>query len=612
VECIHPAFYKFKLQLEFENPNEMKLTKLLTLLLAICPLAGIAQKIKYEDVFKLINSGAIAEAEPQLKAFMTDPKNADHANSFVQMGVILEKRFYGMDILGDTSVIASQADSIEVMYKKAITLIDEKELKKNSDLYQTFYRRDLRTGEFGIKLSDVHLDLEKKIENVGRRLAAIRSFRTMLLRINGRNNLSASLYKQMVDKTSSYRELLFLFTEEDVVSLDRMRDNAQGLYTLINEMKAAAKELGTDYYQNFQDFKVITTFGVDGLAQQSVFGGQLDLWDYETWASAARNDYYSVKQYRLDLLKKEAEVTAAQAQLDQGLSSEDISLSKIIDQSEVVDSDGVAVDLLKIKTERVEVGQLTHPAINPTVTDTTNIYGRFVLAQAIEDKLAALAEAYSEVVMPDNLSLAAQRYPGVLEQYYGGATGLSSFLQEYGVWLSQTTNTWQSISATLAERQKYAITGADSIPLFISDSTAVKKYLTMQVVGETDAVAGGIDLATNEGFVVWSGAEREITAKKSFKIGAISPEAKSGIITSAQFSFYIFNPAAEVDNLVLISTSGVGALKWSNLITAPNEPVDFRYDEALDQVTVFFVPQDQLPSDGSVAYVVIDRLGKVR
>ncbi len=590
----------------------MKFTKLLTLLLAICPLVGFAQKIKYDDVFKQINSGAIAEAEPQLKAFMADPKNADHANSYVQMGAILEKRFYAMDILGDTSFIASQADSIVIMYTKAVQLIDEKELKKNNDLYQTFYRRDLRTGEFGIKLSDVHLDLEKKMENVGKRLASIRSFRTMLLRINGRNNLSATLYKQMVEKASTYRALLFSFIEEDVVSLDRMRDNAQGLYTLINEMKAATKELGSDYYQNFQDFKVITTYGVDGIAQRSVFEGQLELWDYETWASATRNDYYAVKQYRMDLLKKEAEVAAAQAQLDQGLSSEDISLKEITSQAATVDPDGVAVSLLQLKTARVELGQLTHPDINPAVTDSTNIYGRFMMAQALEEKLTTLALDYSEVVMPDNLSLAAQRYPGVLEQYYGGATGLSSFLVEYGVWLAQTSNTWQSASVSLAERQKYAITASDSIPLFVSNNATAKKYITMQVAGEADVVAGGIDVSGKEGFVVWSGASREIAAKKSFKIGVLNPEAKSGIVPSAQFAFYIFNPAAEKNNLVIVCTSGVGALKWTNLITAPNEPIDFRYDEALDQVTVFFVPQDQLPTDGSVAYVVIDRLGKVR
>lgn len=590
----------------------MKFTKVITLTLAICPLAGLAQKIKYEDVFLELNAGNYAVAEPQLKAFMAEPKNVAHANSYIQLGNILEKRFFGMDILSDTMLIAARADSAIGLFKKAIPLIDEKELKRNENLYQAFHRRDLRTGEFGIKLSDVHLDLEKKIENINKRLKAVRAFRAMLHRINGRNNLSANIYKNLTTRTPDYTELLFSFTEDDIMLLDRMRDNAQGLYTLINEMKAAAKELGSNHYQNFTDFDLINTYAVDGIAQHDMFDGRLELWDYETWATATRTDYYAVKEYQMNILKMEAQLAAAQSQLNKGLSSEAISLDEITNQAAIMDPDGAAVSLLKLKATRVEVGQLTHPNINTVAADSTNIYGRFILAQVVGEKLGALLKTYSEVVMPDKLSLASRRYPDVLEQYYGGASALSGFLTEYGVWLTQTSTTWERKSAWLAERQKYAISAADSVPLFISNPPITGKYQTMQVVGEADVVAGGIDISANEGYVVWSGATRDIAAKKSFKIGSLNTEAKSGIVPSAQFAFYIFNPADDKDNLSIVSTDGVGALKWSNVITAPNEPVDFRYDETLDQVTVFYVPQDQLPTDASIAYVVIDRLGKVR
>ncbi len=63
----------------------------------------------------------------------------------------------------------------------------------------------------------------------------------------------------------------------------------------------------------------------------------------------------------------------------------------------------------------------------------------------------------------------------------------------------------------------------------------------------------------------------------------------------------------------IVATNELGDVKWSNLVTAPHEPVSFRYDESLDQLTIFYFPEDQLPDgEGIVAYIVIDRNGTVR
>ena len=65
--------------------------------------------------------------------------------------------------------------------------------------------------------------------------------------------------------------------------------------------------------------------------------------------------------------------------------------------------------------------------------------------------------------------------------------------------------------------------------------------------------------------------------------------------------------------MVIVVTDALGDIKWSNLVTAPREPVSFRYDESLDQLTVFYFPEDQLPDgDGIISYIVIDRNGVVR
>jgi len=79
------------------------------------------------------------------------------------------------------------------------------------------------------------------------------------------------------------------------------------------------------------------------------------------------------------------------------------------------------------------------------------------------------------------------------------------------------------------------------------------------------------------------------------------------------FGCYFYDPSSEVNNFFILSTTSMGDIKWSNLITGPHEPVSFRYDKSLDQLTVFYFPVDNLPDgEGVVAYGVIDRNGAVR
>jgi len=591
----------------------MKFTKVITLLLVVCPLAGIAQKIKYEDVFLQLNAGNYAVAEPQLKAFMADPKNVEHANSYVQWGNILEKRFYGTDILADTALIAARADSAIQQFKKAIPLIDDKELKKNENLYQAFHRRDLRTGEFGIKLSDVHLDLEKKVENIGKRLKAVRTFRGMLHRISGRNNLSANIYKTLTTRTADYRQLLFSFSDDDLVLLDRMRDNAQGLYDLINEMKAAAKELGSNYYQNFTDFDLIQTYGVDGLAQHNMFDGRLELWDYETWATATRTDYYAVKQYLATISQKEILLAAAVEGIGKGERAEEIFLDDLAAPATKYDPDGTALALLNVKKAQLTLLQATSLTLNPDLADTSNIYNRLVTANQVMAGLGEIKTAFGSVAKPERIALAKARYAGIITKHYGGATGYDQYLTDFDAWIQQMEAEWGGLIARLQERDRFAVSATDRIPLFTVAPEETGRHLTLMAAGEETKMAFGIDAKTNEGFVVWSGPKRDITALKPFKApGMKFAEVKAGILPTTKFAFYLFSTALPKNNLIVVHTSEAGQLKWVSTTTAPNEPVSFRYDETLDQVTVFYFPQDQLPPDGVTAYVVIDRAGTVR
>ena len=127
---------------------------------------GFGQKVKYKDLFVLLNSKNYDQSKPFLNIFLANPKNVDHPNGNYQMGLIFQDKLEHTDVLDETILYKTNADSALYFFNKALALITEKEVKKNDQYYQAFNRRDLRTGKFGIKISDVHLDLETRVKDL--------------------------------------------------------------------------------------------------------------------------------------------------------------------------------------------------------------------------------------------------------------------------------------------------------------------------------------------------------------------------------------------------------------------------------------------------------------
>ncbi len=589
----------------------MKFSKVLILICLILPTLSSAQKIKYKDLFPLLNSkNYSAENEANLRIFLKNEKKP-HANGNLQLAYIMEKEFYDYDLLADTTEIDLAADSAIFQLKKAKELIDEKELKRNDEYYQSFYRRDLRTGDFGIKISDVHLDLEKKVEDIEARKKAIADFNTLLHRIDGRNKLSAKIYGQMVEKGSTTRELLFSLTDDDLVLLDQIIANATGLYVLIDDLKESARELDSEYYQDFQVFKLIENYGIDGLEQSDVFSGKLDLWDYETWAKLVKDQYYGVKQYKTNLSAMEAKLSQAFDKVAQGIDPGAVEVSSIQDEAEKFDPDGSAKDLLAFRSSHLEINRMSNPSINSSLQDSLNVFAHLEAANIIMEELGEMTTIYSDISTPEKISMATNRYPGILEEYYGGSSGYQEFIENLGGWINSQKIMWASRTDSLMLKEKYAVSDDLRIPLFVNQDT--QQHMTKLVSGDSVKVAVGMDTRSKSGFLVWSGPSRDVRKMVELKTGNITSDSLAvKQLPIPTFGFYFFDSSMPENNLFIAATDGAGQLKWSNLVTAPNEPLSFRYDEVLDQLTVFYFPQDQLPGDGVTAYIVIDRNGNVR
>src|SRR5687768_243070 len=142
------------------------------LLLSFIVSTSFGQKIKYKDIFGLLNTKRYEEAEPFLKRYLKETD--DNPNAFLYMGIIYQEKSTKDDVLKQTKRSIADMDSAIFYYDKAYKSITEKEIKRNDEFYQAYNRRDLRTGEFGVKLSDIQFDLEKKIEGLRERIDRVK------------------------------------------------------------------------------------------------------------------------------------------------------------------------------------------------------------------------------------------------------------------------------------------------------------------------------------------------------------------------------------------------------------------------------------------------------
>src|SRR5690606_16138809 len=152
---------------------ELRALKLLFFVFLAFSASG--QKVKYKDIYSLLSTKQYEAAEPFLKQYLAGDQG--NPNAFLFMGIIYQEKSVAFHVLQETEALVAYADSAIHCFDKAVSLLTERELKRNGDYYQAYRRRDLRTGEFGLALSDIQFDLQKRKESLLTRTSAAKMIR---------------------------------------------------------------------------------------------------------------------------------------------------------------------------------------------------------------------------------------------------------------------------------------------------------------------------------------------------------------------------------------------------------------------------------------------------
>ncbi len=335
-----------------------KITLIQFLLLSFIVSTSFGQKLKYKDIFGLLNTKRYEEAEPFLKRYLKETN--DNPNAFLYMGIIYQEKSAKDDVLKQTNQAIANMDSAIFFYDKAYKSINEKELKRNDEFYQAYNRRDLRTGEFGVKLSDIQFDLEKKKEGLRERIDRVKMVKHYFSLADTLYKRSTHLFTAIKNKYPEEKSLYLRADADLIKSLTALSVRFDSCVKVFENYRSSSTTIGRTGYDQALVLKDINNYAIDGASPANFFLDDVEVWDYKKFADKAKvaieKDIIPMRDL---LVSYDVEINKLREKLNKDSLSVKSDLTKLIDKLlmeklKKYDPDPLPMDIFTLKISDLE------------------------------------------------------------------------------------------------------------------------------------------------------------------------------------------------------------------------------------------------------------------
>ena len=476
----------------------MQLTKLAVLLIVQLAMVGNlqAQKIKYKDLYVLLRAKNYKDAGPFLTKFLA--ANPEHPNANYQMGLMLEHKLGELDILKQSDEITARADSALMYFDKAYTLITPKDVKKHDDdYYESFKRRNLRTGKFEVILSDVQLDIETRKKSLQTKKEAIAA-------INVAFTKAVNYYTQAV---KGYTQIKSAYSDELTLTLGA----ADTTKTILTDIQAANdsalyhfktyKKLRKTFNSKAPDI-LLTIEPITGLAEKGLhtpdfYDSKIKWINYSDWAADILQKINSLVEFQQQLIAYDASLDELDASLEEDSASiTDIVFAKITDPAikklKELDPESAILALLLYKT-----GQLNFKSDIVTwfkhYADTLDVGLQVNYVEKMQNEWVGVEKLHSRLAENPKENL-WERYHTFISQRYQSLEGCTNFMDAQDKVIQNQKQWLDSLQTAVLEREKWAYYGNDSLRLQITnDSTQAMHIIFIDSLENRKLLIAGLE-----------------------------------------------------------------------------------------------------------------------
>ncbi len=597
---------------------------------------GFGQKVKYKDLFVLLNSKNYDQAKPFLNIFLANPKNADHPNGNYQMGLIFQDKIEQTDVLDETVLYKANADSALFYYNKSLALITEKELKKNDEYYQAFNRRDLRTGKFGIKISDVHLDLENRIKDIESARQNVSSLKEFYLAFTGSYINADSLFVALKDKFSTNNNLLWKSGEDDQSVVDQIIaafDETRSGYNSYRRTLDKIKNSGYDQQIRMKEVEDLnrTDNSKINFKEQDIL-----IYDYKSWGSGIKNDLINtINPLREKLISHDKALEELRIKVNQEVVEvwEELGALKnnaISNELMAFDPDPLPVSIFNYKTEEINYLSGGHRYKLDGSLDSLDVNFQIRLSnQLIEDHRRF--EFLSKALLSKNVVEAAEKYRHFINNNYGSVGELERFISGRILFVQNQKDSLQKRLSYWEDRNRWALSDTDSIPLVIDPDYIVEPsrvnylpYWTGDSLTHDFVYSSGLMVSgdTLKGYNLGANARRNVSFFNLVDMGLLDSLQDHNQVASYSDKsedyfitlYYNQNKVDTVYKSLLVKVSIEGQTRWIKGFDLPQTPYNMDLDKQTGDIIIFYGLESAESENGTDddQMIIIDASGNIK
>lgn len=454
----------------------------ISLFILVSTLSVVAQKApKYKDIYALLSVKQYDQAEPFLKAYLKE--NADNPNAYLFMGLIYQEKSLTTDVLIHTDRCIQQMDSGIIHLTKAAQLITEKELKKNDEYYTMYNRRDLRTGTFGVKLSDVQLDIESRISSLRERIDKVKMVKFYFSQTETLYDRSRELFKEIQKAVPGQKELYLRADEAMIGQIKSLSLRFDSCTKMFENYKSSLSNLGRTKYNQSWTLQEIVNFKQDGTDMVDFYKDDIKAWDYKKFANSTLNVIEKEVFPTLeDLVKYDIEINKLRSRLETDSVSVKNDLVKLIDrllnnQLKKFDDSPMPMDVFALKI--ADLDSRSTVIEHKTIKKSDDIAAK---AAALSKELYYLkkVDSLAQKVLGRNLDEDILNYQRFITSTYNSGEILKSYVKALKDLTDREGAKKKLELAELIESEKWLIAGSDSIPLLLDHNKSKFKPLLVE------------------------------------------------------------------------------------------------------------------------------------
>lgn len=572
-----------------------------------------AQKVKYKDIYALLSTKQYESAEPFLNRYLKE--TTDNPSAHLYKGIIYQEKAAKDDPLKHTARMQSNIDSAIMFYDIAYKGITEKELKKNGEYYSAYNRRDLRTGEFGVSLSDIQYDLEKRMEGLRERKDRIRMVKHYFQLTDTLYQRSQSLYRSLQETYPGERELFLRADEQLIQKLGALGVRFDSCVKAFEQYRSASAVMGKTGYNQTLEGQEITNFSKEGSTPPDFYATTVVLWDYTMFANRIKHGIETdILPMRQHLIVYDGEINKLRAKLSAEQVSVRSDLTTLIDrllmeQLKKYDQEPLPMDLFSLKIADLEYRSLLIE--QKSRPDTSSVHVRIEMARRALASATRL-DSLSARLLTKNVDSLVLDYQYFVNDTYGSGAAVTAFIGTTSGFAIEAKKKEQALLSTFNEQMRWIVSESDSIPLFLGNTRS--KYRPLVVIDEKyTAGLHYTDSLSPLGYLYSINSARTPEVKVNFPVDKASfkeqqlQSSKALSFSDAAGHLYfvlIYSEAVDQDNkfpATLVKIYKSDGLAWSVNSKLDFLPTDLQFASLSGELTIRGANGEQ---------AVVDKSGK--